>query len=1031
MKFKFKIQPHQTAAIDAVIDCFEGQPKGDLSRYRIDPDRQLMPRYDIEDGFKNNNILIDDSILINNIQSVQNRQNLRLSKNLSDFRMPNKKGLLKPVRRTYKPGARINIDIEMETGTGKTYCYIKTMFEMNKRFGWSKFIVMVPSIAIREGVYNSFHSTSDHFVEHFGKKSHFFIYNSRHLHEIESFSSDAGINVMIINVQAFNARGADNRRIYEELDAFQSRRPIDVLSANQPILILDEPQKMEGRATLEALPKFNPLMILRYSATHRTQHCLIHRLDALDAYNQKLVKKISVHGIRSKGTGGKSAYLFLESIEISDQAPIARIEMEVKLKSGKIRRRLKRLKCDTNLFEVSNGLEQYRNHIISDIDARKDVVEFKDGKSIFVGEVIGDIDEKDIRRLQIRETIKAHMEKEKRLFGQGTKVLSLFFIDEVKKYRDYDQSDEKGEYARIFEDEYEILRREYLSEPIIDDQAYRSYLLSTDPAQTHSGYFSIDRKGRMTNPNVKKRGVEKGISDDINAYDLILKNKEQLLSFEEPTRFIFSHSALREGWDNPNVFVICILKRSFSNISRRQEVGRGLRISVDKYGMRNDHSSVVHEINILSIIANESYEEFVQGLQTEIIETLSARPREASIDYFKGKLLQTSEGSIEVSKKLATQIYQYLVRNGFIDDTNRITSSYHHAKANNEFPNMGSIEYYRDPIIDLIDSVFDDSKLPVVENGRRRKTNRLNANIKKKEFQELWSRINKRAVYKVNFDSIELIDKCVIELNNNLIISPSQYIIVKGKQKDQLTDKVVLEKSGFTDKITKTVDGIPVHSLVKYDIVGQISENAEITRKSAASILSQINPNVFEQFKNNPELFISKCSSIIKEEKGSVVVQCLVYDEIDKSYDIDIFINNQFNQDFSRSTGKLKNHIYDFAITDSDKEKEIANELDQSSEVSVYAKLPRGFVIPTPVGNYNPDWAISFKAGNRRFLYFVTETKGSLSSMQIKKIEDIKIKCAEKFFNHINQHIEKGRISYGVIANYDDLLDLVKSVTEV
>lgn len=1031
MELKFKIQSHQTAAVQAVIDCFKRQkeagPSHPIPLYRIDPGVQLNPRYDLEHGFKNNDILVDDSVLLEDIQSVQKRQNLQPSKTLTNFTKPNNQGIHKSVRSSYNPGAKINLDIEMETGTGKTYCYIKTMFEMNKEYGWSKFIVMVPSIAIREGVYNSFQSTRKHFAEYYGKKARFFIYNSRSLHELESFSSDAGINVMIINIQAFNARGQDNRRIYEELDEFQSRRPIDVLCANQPILILDEPQKMEGRATLEALPKFNPLMILRYSATHRTHHCLIHRLDALDAYNRKLVKKIAVHGIRTRGMTGTNAYLFFEGIEISTKAPMARIEMEVKLRSGRIKRQLKRLKCNTDLYEASNGLDQYREHVIYEIDANQDVIEFKDGKRLFVGEATGDVNENDIRRIQIRETIKAHLDKERMLFPKDIKVLSLFFIDEVNKYRDYSQVDEKGDYARIFEREYEMLREEYLSDQMINDEAYRDYLINIDPTSTHNGYFSIDKKGRMTDPNVKKIGIEKGISDDASAYDLILKNKEQLLSLKEPTRFIFSHSALREGWDNPNVFVMCMLKRSDSNISRRQEVGRGLRISVDQRGERNDHPALVHEINVLSIIASESYESFVQGLQTEIADSLS-RPRKASKEYFEGKSIRTSEGPLKISPQMATQIYHYLVRHEFIDDAEQITNIYRKAREEGKLPNMGENERYRTQIIDLIDGEFLDYTSP--EDGRKAKRNRLNANFKKKEFQELWSRINKKVVYQVAFDSNELICKCIASLNKNLIIPSSEYIITEGEQKDDLSDTVAHESDGFTVTRRKREEGSPVYSPVKYDLVGKIAENSKITRNTSATILSKIEPRIFDQFKYNPERFISESSHIIDKQMASMVIERLIYNEIDECYDIDIFTANQTGQDFSRATAKLKNHVYDFAITDSDIERKFVEELDTSNEVTVYAKMPRGFLIPTPFGDYNPDWAISFKVGDHKYLYFVAETKGSMSSMQLRQLEQSKIDCAKKFFEETCRRIDTGEVKYGVVTNYDDLTDLVKAIVK-
>lgn len=1026
MKIKFKVQPYQTAAVDAVVDCFEGQPKSDPLRYRIDPGKQKNARLDLEDGFKNEDIRLDSAALLTNIQTVQKRQNLPLSRSLTDFSTLDGKGVRKPVKQSYKPGSKINLDIEMETGTGKTYCYIKSMFEMHKRYGWSKFIVMVPSIAIREGVEKSFQITADHFAEVYGKKARFFTYNSRRLHELESFSSDSGINVMIINIQAFNARGADNRRIYDELDDFQSRRPIDVISKNRPILILDEPQKMEGKATLDALPKFNPLMILRYSATHRTQHNRVHRLDALDAYNQKLVKKIAVRGIETRGLAGTNAYLYLEGIEISMKAPVARIEMEVKLKSGEIRRQLKRLEFKDDLYTVSNGLDQYRGFTVSQIDANEDIVEFTNGERLSAGEAQGDVNENDIRRIQIREAIKAHFDKEKQLFRQGIKVLSLFFIDEVKKYRDYGQEDEKGRYARVFEREYAVLRDEYLSELAFDNEEYRTYLKSIDPAKTHNGYFSVDKKNRMVDPSIKKTGEEKGLSDDETAYNLILKDKERLLSFEEPTRFIFSHSALREGWDNPNVFVMCMLKHSDNTISRRQEVGRGLRLSVDRHGERIDHPSLVHEINVLTVVASESYKDFVKGLQSEISDTLSERPRRADEDYFAGKMIQTDEGSVEITSQMAKQIYRYLLKNDFTDDADGITDAYHNAKSAGDLPAFAEeLEPYREQIIDLIDSVFDDSKLPRIEDGRKPKTNPLNANFKKKEFQELWARINRKAVYRVEFDSAELISKAIAALDQELRVTPLKYTVQRGEQAAALTDEQLKTGEGFTVTKTSTEDGGEVYSEVTYDLVGKVAENSQLTRRTVAEILSGIQPSVFKQFKSNPEHFIAEASRLIQEQKATAVIEKLQYDEVSERYDTDIFTAAQTGQDFSRATDKLKRHIYDYCVVDSGQERRFVNEMDTSDEVVVYAKLPRGFLIPTPVGDYNPDWAISFKRGSVKHVYFMAETKGSMSSMALREIERTKIKCARKFFNEINERIETDKVKYDVVTDFDKLMDLV------
>ena len=1029
MKLKFKTQAYQTHAVDSVVDCFVHQPMHDGLTYRIDPGQRSQASAFDNEGFKNADLAISEAKVLENIQAVQRRQNLPVAESLTEFTTYDKKGNRGPVKAAYKKDAlaatRIHLDVEMETGTGKTYCYIKTIFEMNKRYGWSKFIIMVPSIAIREGVYKSLQITADHFTESYGKKARFFIYNSKRLHELESFSSDAGINVMVMNIQAFNARGKDNRRIYDELDDFQSRKPIDVIAANRPILILDEPQKMEGKATMEALPQFKPLMILRYSATHRTQHNRIHRLDALDAYNQKLVKKIAVRGIQTRGLAGTNAYLYLEGIDISRQAPIARIEMEIRLKSGEIKRQLRRLQFRDDLFAESGELDQYRDGFtISQIDATTDTVEFTNGLVLKAGEANGDVSESDIRRIQIRETIKAHLDREKQLFSQGIKVLSLFFIDEVVKYRDYDQPDEKGEYARIFEEEYQLLKNEYLSELAIDNEAYRQYLDGIDAASTHNGYFSIDKKtNRLKDPKVGARSVD---SDDVDAYDLILKDKERLLSFQEPTRFIFSHSALREGWDNPNVFVMCMLKHSDNTISRRQEVGRGLRLSVDQHGDRMDNLAVVHTINVLTVIASESYKDFVAGLQQEIGDTLSARPRQATEAYFTGKQLLTEEGPIDVTAAMAKQIYRYLVKNDYTDNDDQITDDYHNAKKQGTLADLpDDLKPYADQVFDLIDSVFSDAQLPKIEDGRKPKTNPLNANFDKKEFQALWQRINRKAVYRVEFDSDELVQKCIASLNQALRVTPLQYTVQKGIQQDGLTDEQLRKGEGFKVEETATEYGNSIHSLVRYDLLGKVAANAQLTRQTTARVLQGIKEAVFKQFQQNPEHFIAEASRLITEQKAAMVIERLAYDEVDERYDVDIFMASQTGQDFSRATQKLKNHVYDYAITDSDVERRFVKELDTSTEVVVYAKLPRGFLIPTPVGDYNPDWAISFREGNVKHIYFVAETKGSMSSMKLREIEKTKIECARKFFAEISQQVTGDKVKYDVVTDYAKLMDVV------
>jgi len=1015
MKLKFKTQAYQTAAVQAVVDCFRGQPpaSSEAISYRIDPGKAKKGTDDLftEAGFKNADLVLSDTALLYNIHQVQRSQNLPMSDALVKTKV-----------------ARINLDIEMETGTGKTYCYIKTIFELNRRYGWSKFIIVVPSIAIREGVAKSLEITAEHFLESYHKKARFFIYNSKQLHHLESFSSDAGINVMVINVQAFNATGKDARRIYEELDDFQSRRPIDVISANRPILILDEPQKMEGGKTLDSLVNFKPLLVLRYSATHKTTHNKIHRLDALDAYNQKLVKKIAVRGIAVKGLAGTAGYLYLQSIEISSKKPPeARVEFEQKLAGGNIKRVVRKLSKGDNLFDLSGGLDQYRDgFVVADINANTDTLSFTNGVELTVGDAIGDVTEAALRRIQIREAIKAHFDKEQALFRQGVKVLTLFFIDEVAKYRDYSQPDEKGEYARIFEEEYQLYLNELLD---LDETAYFKYLKGIAADKTHSGYFSIDKKSkRQVDSDVAARGENAGLSDDVDAYDLILKDKERLLSLAEPVRFIFSHSALREGWDNPNVFVICALKHSDNTISRRQEVGRGLRLSVNQQGDRMDHPAIVHDVNVLTVVASESYKDFVAALQKDISDSLSARPRMANEGYFTGKVLKTLAGDVQVTPQLAKQIYRYLVKNDYTDDSDRIAGAYHDAKKAGTLADLpDDLKLYAEQVFQLIDSVFSANQLPDIGDDRRPKKNPLNANFEKQEFKALWSRINRKAAYSVAFDSDELVQKAVKEIDASLRVTPLQYTIQHGEQAAVATYDGIKEGSTFTLKVTETeTNPNSIHSAVKYDLIGKLAEGTQLTRRTVAEVLKGINVAVFAQFRTNPESFIAEAIRLINEQKATVIIEHLAYDPVEDRFDLDIFTAGQTKQDFSKATDKLQRHIYDYVLTDSNIERTFVKELETSSDVVVYAKLPRGFLIPTPVGDYNPDWAISFKEGVVKHIYFVAETKGSMSTMELREIEKTKIKCARKFFDEMNRRFAPENVRYDVVDSFGKLMEVVK-----
>ncbi|WP_433540396.1 type III restriction-modification system endonuclease [Streptosporangium sandarakinum] len=1023
MKLQFKIQQYQTEAVDAVVGCFAGQQRDAGVSYRIDPGRRaksVQPTLEFpetsDSGLRNAEITLSSARLLENIQSVQQSRNLPLSK------------ALVPSKAASTPNTP-NLDIEMETGTGKTYVYIKTIMELKKRYGWSKFIVVVPSVAIREGVKKSFDITAEHFQKIYGTKPRSFIYNSSQLHELERFSSDAGVQVMIINIQAFNATGKDNRRIYDVLDDFQSRRPIDVISANRPIVIIDEPQKIGAVKSLEALSRFNALMVLRYSATHKVEHNKVYRLDALDAYNQKLVKKISVRGITVKGLAGSSAYLYLDAIEIAKGAkPRARVELEVQTKSG-IKRQVKRLDQGANLHDVSGGIEAYKGLFITDIDANRDVIELSNGDIVIAGQVTADVTEEAKRRIQIREVIRAHLDKERELFSQGIKVLSLFFIDEVAKYRDYDREDTLGDYARVFVEEYQQLVADELSQLALDEdtEVYRRHLEAIAVEATHQGYFSIDKKTkRQVDGEVKKTGDEKGQSIDVDAYDLILRDKERLLSFAEPVRFIFSHSALREGWDNPNVFVMGMLKKSDNTASRRQEIGRGLRLAVDQHGERMDNPVTVHDINELTVVTDESYTDFVAGLQKEISESLTARPRKASVNYFVGKTFTTESGESVVEETLANALYKYLVKNDYINDDDTISDAYKAARDAGTLAEPTSDVLK--PVIDFVWPLVDALYLNVdfITDGRKPKRIPLNEeNFAKKEFKELWARINHKAVYQVEFDSTELIGKCVTALDAHLNVAAMQYVVQSGQQRAALDADELAAGEGFAVSSTSThTETVSASSQVEYDLLGEIAEKTQLTRRTAGAILSRIKPTTFAKYRQNPEQFIAEGARLINEQKAAVVIEHLTYDTLAERHDTAIFTENQTKQDFTKVGEKLKKHIYDYVVTDSKVERAFVTELDASNEVVVYAKLPRGFFIPTPVGDYNPDWAIAFNEGTVKHVYFVAETKGSLSSMQLRGIEKAKIECARKFFAELN-HKNDGNVTYDVVSDYSQLMQLV------
>ena len=1017
MKLKFKHQQFQIDAARAVTDVFQGQPNQAMQEFTHDMGRSVDGSQDLFDvvGFRNQPIRVMTQQLLKNLWAIQTPAQLK----------PSEEVLLNDMRLT----------IEMETGTGKTYTYIKTMFELNRLYGWSKFIIVVPSIAIREGVSRSFEIMSEHFAEEYGKRIQSFIYDSKQLTKIDQFASDANMHVMIINTQAFAARGEDARRIYMKLDAFRSRRPIDVIAATNPILIIDEPQSVLGadrnNATRTKLKEFKPLFTLLYSATHRAGDIvnMVYRLDAMDAYNKKLVKKITVKGIEQKGTTATNGYLYLESIELSEGNPKARIGFDKKGASS-VKQVTQLVGDGFDIYQQSGGLEEYKDgYRVESIDGYAHTIRLLNGTILHEGEMIGRVNDIYVRRHQIRETILSHIQKERKLFKMGIKCLSLFFIDHVDNYRIYKTGGEteKGLYAQMFEEEYNDIVGQLQLE-FADDPAYVAYLKNYKAEEVHNGYFSRDRKGNFVQPSATELRNES--SNDASAYDLIMKDKERLLSFEEPTRFIFSHSALKEGWDNPNVFQICTLKDSDNQTKKRQEVGRGMRLCVNNKGERQDESvlhGAVFDVNELTVIASESYHSFASKLQTEIAEAVADRPQKVQPSLFKNMVVTNARGEQKKLDEDDAQDILYVMRmKGYVTKQGQLTQQYHDDK------NEGALDFgndyndYKEDIVKRLDSIFNPDSVKPEDARKVREAKFDQQKFARKEFQDLWRKINQQTYYTVDFKTEDLIRRAIVELDAHLQVSEIKIQVVTGTMKEIKSRQQLLEGGAMIACESETEH---VHELVgegvKYDLIGKLVEATGLTRLAIVSILKKISPKTFNQFKANPEEFIIKAGNIINQCKAIAVVEHVQYHKLNQEFDSDIFSAATLKGKLGVNALESAKSLYDIVVVDSKGiEMNFAKELEIQNEVAVYTKLPGGFYINTPVGHYNPDWAIVFKEGTDiKHIYFVAETKGYSDDevTDYRETERVKIECAKRHFDTISS----SAVNYGVVKNYEELMNVV------
>ena len=1012
MKLQFKHQSFQRDAAQAVVEAFRGQPRQDVLTYRMDMGKGFLA---IEtQGFRNHYITLSDEALTENIREIQKGQDLQ------------------PIDRLHRDAHNtLALNIEMETGTGKTYTYIKTMYELYKHYGWTKFIIVVPSVAIREGVIKSLETMADHFAEEYGERMQHFVYDSARLTSIDQFASDSKIHVMVINTQAFNATGADARRITMKLEEFAWRRPIDVIAETRPILIIDEPQSVLGadkkNKTRQGLVQFNPLFSLLYSATHRKDDIYnqVYRLDAIDAFNKRLVKKIEVMGVEQVGTTATNGYIYLDAIVLSKkkgEAPRARINFDTTTKVG-LRTATRLVDVGFNLYTESGELEAYHDgYIVEAIDGMKGCIRLSNGQEIYEGQALGAITEDIVRRIQIRTTIQKHFEREKQLYKQGIKVLSLFFIDSVEKYRIYEAGGEtrKGRWAEIFEEEYQAVLNENID--LFMDEEYRQYLNNISAEKTHAGYFSQDRKGKMIDSKVKRGETA---ANDPDAYQLIMRDKERLLSFNEPTRFIFSHSALKEGWDNPNVFQICALKQSDSEVKKRQEVGRGMRLCVNQQGERQDSDLLgdgVYDINILTVIANESYKDFSEALQKELAESITSRALLVNADLFIGKTIVKANGEKQtLSSYQAATIMEELISAGYVKKQ-KLTDKYFEEKKSGSLM-LDEWQGEQEAIFKILDKVFDPEVLKV-DNGRGKKTAIFQKErFDKKEFQDLWKRINSKTYYEVDFETEELINRAVHGLNSSLHVTEIHIAITTGslaniKSKEELEAGRAMQVSKKQNIKVKEA----VASGVRYDLLGELVQRTGLKRSTIAAILQKIKAETFGMYRKNPEEFIIRAGKIINEQKAISVIEHITYHKMEQHYEGNIFSEQELRGRIGIDAIQSEKSLYDLVVVDSQGiEKQFAEQLEQQQAVEVYTKLPRGFYINTPVGKYNPDWAIVFREGEMKHIYFVAETKGSEEVTQLRAVEHAKIECASRHFASISN----SQIKFGVVKNYDTLYNKV------
>lgn len=983
MKLKFDQNlDFQREAINSIVDIFEGQETC-RTNFTVAQLSTMQSSYN-ELGVGNRLELMDEDIL-KNIRDIQLRNGLKSSSSLGTM----------------------DFTVEMETGTGKTYVYLRTMFELNKKYGFVKFVIVVPSVAIKEGVYKSLEITKEHLKTIYDNVQYdYFVYDSSKLERVRSFATNDYIQIMVINIDAFRK---DLNVINKVHDRLSDIRPIDFIKATNPIVIIDEPQSVDNTAKAkEAIKSLNPLCCLRYSATHREKYNLMYKLDSVDAYERKLVKQIEVASLQVMD-GHNKAYIKLLSVK--NDPFQAKIEFDI-LKNGKTRRKTKIVKKGDDLFEASGGRKVYEGYIINDIYCEKgnEYIDFTSRSDVLeLNQSIGGVNQDEFKRLQIRKTIEEHLDKELRLKPRDLKVLSLFFIDRVKNYRKYDDegNPKKGKYASMFEEEYK---------EIIKKPKYRTLLedvdIDTEAEQVHNGYFAIDKKKDSRGKNFFKEstGDEGKTLADEGAYQLIMKDKERLLSFDSKLKFIFSHSALKEGWDNPNVFQICTLNETGSEMKKRQEIGRGLRIAVNQDGERVPGFGV----NTLTVMANESYEDFVNALQKEIEKEEGIRFGVIEEHSFANIVRTGEDGNEEyLGSEASEKIWKHFLSKEYIDKNGKVQEK---LKKDLKENNISIPEEYDVESVQIFEVIKKTTRKLNIKDAYDKKKIELNKEVfLSSEFKELWNRIKYKTIYKVDFNVERLIETCAKEIRENLIVGKTKFLYRR--------DKADITRSGIMgEKISEAVHVYGARDYFLPDIVSYLQNETNLKRKTIVDIL--IRSEKLEDFKNNPQKFIEGVAEIIKHTMRSFIVDGIKYEKIGDNccWAQELFINEDLYGYLSKNMLAASKSVYTYVVYDSDVEYQFAENFEKSEDVKLYTKLPKKwFVIDTPLGNYNPDWAVLIERDGEEKLYFVVESKGSLFTNELRPVEKGKIDCGREHFEALNTNV-----NFAVSNDFETLVDTIE-----